>query len=169
MHYVPFYIQQHSITSSITWHAWLHAITSSTIPLHDLLHDLSQDSLHAITSSTIPLHVQLHVPLHANYMLNYMLHYILNCIPLYAWHGIKFPEPMIACFQPAFHTQGAPLLKRRWCSRSSLSAATIDVGLAWEDPPQPPWTWIHRARVSKDNQSSTSQSLVDKPVEISIT
>ncbi len=46
MHYMLYYIQHHSIICSITWqiHAWLHAIPSSTIPLHALLHD----SLHAI-------------------------------------------------------------------------------------------------------------------------
>ena len=111
----------------------------------------------SITSSNIPLHVQLHakyildyMPLHPalfhymlyytlNYMLKYMLHYILNYMPLHALHGIKFPEPMITCFLRFLPQARSPhLLKRSWCSRSSLSAALIHRGLAREDPPQPP-------------------------------
>jgi hypothetical protein len=44
----------------------------------------------------------------------------------------------------------------------------IDEGLAQEDPPQP-WTWKHRAKVSKNNQSLINQTMgkkggrLDKP------
>ena len=107
-----------------------------------------------ITCSTIPLHV----PLHDNYIINYMIYYILNYLPLHALNGMKFPEPMITCVScAAFHTQEAPLLKRQRCSRSSSSAATIDEGLAREDPPQLPQTWKHRAGVSKNNETWAEQ------------
>jgi hypothetical protein len=136
----------------------------------------------------MPLH-----PAPFHYMLNYMLNYMLHYMPLhpasshYMFHymittcsitcfitysttyhymhcmALNFLSPWSRASCAAFHTQGAPLLKRCWYSRSSLSAAMIDEGLAREDPPQPPWTWKHRARVSKDNQSSTFHSLVDKP------
>ena len=95
-------------------------------------------------------------------MLNYMLHYMLNYIQLYALHGIKFPESMITVRSrascAAFHTQGAPLLKRRWCSRSLLPAAMIDEGLALEDPSQLPRTWKHRAGVSKHNPKKDTRT-----------
>ena len=145
LHYMP---TTCSITCSITCHYMQHnPITCSiTCQLHAQLHD----SLHAITSSTIPLHVLLH----ANYMLNYMIHYILNYLPLHAW---KFLSPWSRVSCAAFHTQEAPLLKRQRCSRSSSSAATIDEGLAREDPPQLPQTWKHRAGVSKNNETWAEQ------------
>ncbi len=71
----------------------------------------------------------------------------MHCMALY----FLSPWSRVSC--ATLHTQGDSPLKRRWSSRLSLSAATIDKGLAREGHPQLPWTWKHRSRVIQNNQA----------------
>ena len=73
------------------------------------------------------------------------------------WMAWNFLSPWSRVSCAAFHAQEVSLLQRQRCSRSSSSAATIDEGLAREDPPQLPQTWKHRAGVSKNNETWAEQ------------
>ncbi len=133
------YIQHHSITCfitcTITWCITCHYIQH---------HSITCSSICSITCS-----------------ITCLITYSATCHDMHCM-TLNFLSPWSRASCASFHSQGASLLnldlKRRWCSRSSLSAAMIDEGLAREDLPQPPWTWKHRARVSKDNPQWNTKS-----------
>ena len=138
------------------------------------------DPLHAKLHAQLHAQILLHAPLHANYMLNYMLnymplhaaqsYYMFHYMPItcsitwfITWYSTTyhymhcmawdFLSPWSRVSSASFHSQGVLLLKHWWCSSQSLLAATIDEGLAREDPPQLPQTWKHRAEVSNNNET----------------